>query len=136
MADARSPLAPMNPYPERVSNTFEVDVADDRPGRVGPTRFEEGLATDPSVPGNFVTGISQGYVTAPGRSNHNQNVFEKPAAETMASRLHPGSASWTSAPEFLGAFAGGTSPEAERRFIAVTRSGGSQKRRNEAEVID
>lgn len=134
MADRN--LAPGNPYPERVSNTFEVAVAPDMPGQVGPTRFEEGLGTDPGVPSNFMLGISQGYVTAPGRPNHNANVFEKPAAETMQARLHPGSASWTSAPEFLGAFAGGTSPEAERRFIAVTRSGGSQKRRNEAEVTD
>jgi hypothetical protein len=129
-------LAPQNPYPERVSNTFEVSVAPDAPGQVGPTRFEEGLATDPSVPGNFITGISQGYVTAPGRPNHNQNVYEKPPAETMQSRLHPGSAAWTSAPRFLGSFAGGTSPEAERKFIAVTRSGGKQNGRNEAEVID
>lgn len=136
MADARSPLAPQNPYPERVSNTFEVAVAPDVAGQVGPTRFEEGLATDPSVPSNFVTGISQGYVTPPGRPNHNAPVYEKPAAETMAARLHPGSAAWTSAPEFLGAFAGGTSSEAEKKFISVTRSGGFQRRRNEAEVTD
>lgn len=136
MADAGSPLAPTNPYPERVTNTFEAKVAPSAPGQVGPTRFEEGLATDPGVPSNFLTGISQGYQTAPGRSNHNLNVYEKPANETMAERMHPGSAAWTSAPEFLGAFFGGSSPEAERRFIAVERSGGSQKRRNEAEVTD
>jgi hypothetical protein len=136
MADGASPLAPLNPYPERVSNTFEVGVGASPAGTVGPTRFEEGLATDPSVPGNFMTGIANGYVTAPGRSNHNDNVYEKPAAETMQSRLHPGSAAWTSAPEFLGAFAAGCSPEGERRFIAVTRPGTNQKRRNEAEVTD
>jgi hypothetical protein len=136
MADGASPLAPLNPYPERVSNTFEVGVGASPAGSAGPTRFEEGLATDPSVPGNFMTGIANGYVTAPGRSNHNDNVYEKPAAETMQSRLHPGSAAWTSAPEFLGAFAGGCSPEGERRFIAVTRPGTNQKRRNEAEVTD
>lgn len=136
MADQGSPLAPQNPYPERVTNVFEVGIGDDRAGRVGPTRFEEGLATDPGVPSNFMLGISQGYVTAPGRNNHNANVYEKPPAETMQARLHPGSASWTSAPEFLGAFAGGTSPEGERRFIMVTRPGGLMKRRNEAEIMD
>lgn len=136
MADATSPLAPQNPYPERGVNTFEVTIAPNVGGRVGQTRFEEGLGTDPSVPANFITGISQGYATPPGRPNHNTNVYEKPAAETMQARLHPGSSAWTSAPDFLGAFAGGTSPEAERRFIAVTRTGGSQKRRNEAEVTD
>lgn len=129
-------LAPQNPYPERVTNTFEVGIGDDRSGRVGPTRFEEGLATDPSVPSNFILGIRQGYETAAGRPNHNQNVYEKYPEETMQARLHPGSAAWTSAPHFLGAFAGGTSMEAERRFIQVTRPEAKQYRRNEAEVTD
>ncbi len=136
MADAGSPLAPLNPYPERVTNVFEAKVAPAVAGQVGPTRFEEGLATDPGVPANFLEGIRQGYVTAAGRMNHNANVYEKYPDETMSERMHPGSAAWTSAPEFLGGFAGGTSSEAERRFIAVQLSGGPQKRRNEAEVLD
>ncbi len=136
MADERSPLGPVPRLPERVPNVIEAKVAPNVPGQVGPTRFEEGLATDPSVPSNFVTGISQGYVTAPGRPSRNANVYEKYPAETMAARMHPGSAAWTSAPEFLGAFAGGTSPEAEQRFIACERNGARQQRRNEAEVTD
>lgn len=134
MADAGSPLAPTNPYPERVTNTFEAKVGANGGGTVGPTRFEEGLATDPGVPANFLEGIRQGYQTSPRGTN--MNVYEKWPQETMSERMHPGSAAWTSAPEFLGAFAGGTSAEAERRFVAVQRSGGSQKRRNEAEVTD
>lgn len=136
MADAGSPLAPLNPFPERQGAVYEAKLAPDAPGQVGPTRFEEGLATDPSVPSNFVLGITQGYVTAPGRPNQNANVYEKPAAETLQARMHPGSAAWTSAPEHLAPFANGTSAEAERRFIAVQRSGGIQRRRNEAEVND
>lgn len=136
MADAGSPLAPLNPFPERQGNVYEAKEAPDAPGQVGPTRFEEGLATDPSVPGNFITGITQGYVTKPGRPNLNENVYEKLPAETLQARLHPGSAAWTSAPEYLGPFASGTSAEAERRFIAVMRPEGKQMRRNEAEVTD
>lgn len=135
MADAGSPLAPTNPYPERVTNTFEAKVAPAQAGTVGPTRFEEGLATDPAVPGNFVLGIRQGYETGP-RPNINKNVYEKLPQETMAERMHPGSAAWTSAPLRLGAFAEGTSAEAERRYVAVARSGGKQNARNEAEVTD
>jgi hypothetical protein len=60
MADMGSPLAPTNPFPERQSAVFEAKLAPDAPGQVGPTRFEEGLATDPSVPSNFVLGITSG----------------------------------------------------------------------------
>lgn len=135
--DNGSPLAPTNNgLPERVSNVYEVGVAPAIPGMVGPEYFEEGLATDPSVPQNFVLGIQQGIITAPGRPNHNQNVYEKWPAETMQARQHAGAAAWTEAPEHLGAFAGGSSQEAERRYIQVTRSGGRQERRSPAIVND
>jgi hypothetical protein len=122
--------------PERVGNVYEVKGAPDMAGGRGPLRFEEGLGTAPQIPGEFVHGIMQGYQTAPGRPNHNQNVYEKFADETLQERAHPGSAAWVEAPTYLGAFAGGTSPEAEQRYIQVTRSGGRQERRNAAEVMD
>ena len=129
-------LAPDPTVPERVGNVYEVKGAPDAPGQVGPLRFEEGLGTAPQVPGEFVTGIMQGIQTAPGRPNHNANVYEKLPQETLRERAHPGSAAWVEAPTYLGAFAGGTSPEAELRYIQVTRSGGRQMRRNAAEVQD
>jgi hypothetical protein len=75
------------------------------PGGRGPLRFEEGLATDTDVPNDFQLGVSQGYITAPGRPNHNANVWEKSPAETMKERAHVGSAAWVEAPTFLGEFA-------------------------------
>lgn len=133
---ARSPLAPQDPYPERVSNVYETKVAPNRPGQVGPLRFEEGLGTDTDIPNEFVHGIMQGYVTAPGRPNHNANVYEKYPDETMRERVHVGSSSWVEAPTYLGAFAAGTTAEAEVKYIEVTRDGTRQERRNAAEVLD
>lgn len=127
-------LAPDPRVPERVGNVYEYKGAPDAPGGRGPLRFEEGLGTAAQIPGEFVTGIMQGIRTD--ARGHNMNVYEKSPAETMSERLHPGSAAWVEAPSYLGAFAGGTSPEAERRYIQVTRSGGRQERRNAAEVMD
>jgi hypothetical protein len=129
-------LAPDPQVPERVTNVYEVKGGPDMPGGKGPLRFEEGLGTAPQVPGEFVRGIMQGIQTAPGRPNHNANVYEKYPDETLRERAHPGSAAWVEAPTYLGAFAGGTSQEAELRYIAVTRNGGRQERRNAAEVMD
>jgi hypothetical protein len=99
-------------------------------------RFEEGVATDTDVPNDFVLGIRQGYEQGP-RPNMNQNVFEKPPEETMRDRAHVGSAAWVEAPEYLGAFAGGTSNEAERKFVAVTRGTGLGQKyhRGDAAVV-
>jgi hypothetical protein len=127
-------LAPDPRFPERVGNVYEVKGAPNAPDGRGPLRFEEGLGTAPQIPGEFVTGIMQGIRTD--ARGHNANVYEKSPAETMQERAHPGSAAWVEAPTYLGAFAGGTSPEAERRYIQVTRSGGRQERRNAAEVMD
>lgn len=138
MADPqlRSPLAPVALAPERVPTFYEAKIAPNAPGGRGPLRFEAGTATDTDIPNEFMNGISQGYVTAPGRSNHNANVFEKWPEETIRERTHMGSAAWTSAPTMLGDFAGGAGPEAEQKFVEVDRSGGSYMRRNPAVVID
>jgi hypothetical protein len=138
MADAElsSPMAPVIQVPEKVGTTYEAKMAPNAPGGRGPLRFEEGVATDTDVPNEFMTGLSQGYITAPGRPNHNLPVFIKSAEETMSERAHMGSAAWTSAPSFLQGFSEGAGPEAEVKYIAVDRSGGSYLRVNPATVND
>jgi len=137
MPDMTSPLAPTDPFPERVTNVWEAKMAPNAPGGRGPMRFEEGIATDTDVPNDFVLGLRQGYETS-GRPNHNANVFEKPPGETMRERAHVGSASWVEAPDYLGAFSGGASNEAERAFVAVNRGAGLGQRyhRQDAAVIN
>jgi hypothetical protein len=93
------------------------------------------LATDPNVPGGFLTGARQGYETA-GRDTHNKQVGIKPAAETMQERAHAGSAAWTESPTYLGEFAHGASPVAERRYEQVSRDGGHQGRVAPAVIRD
>jgi hypothetical protein len=132
--DAVSPLAPLDVFPERVTNVFE-EKAGENLARRGPMRFEEGLATDSDVPNDFVRGMMDGYETG-ARPNQNKNVFEQWPEETMKARAHVGSAAWVEAPTYLGEFAGGSSSEAERRFIEVDRSGGRYERRNAAQVQD
>jgi hypothetical protein len=138
MADAElsSPLAPVAVSPERTGTVFEAKIAPNAPGGRGPLRFEEGIATDTDVPDEFTVGLSQGYVTAPGRPNHNQPVFIKTAEEVIRERMHMGSAAWTSAPSFLQGFSEGAGPEAEQKYVAVDRTGGSYLRRNPSTVID
>ena len=134
-AQNTSPLAPTAIPPSQASTFYERKEAANY-ARRGPLRFEEGIATDTSVPNDFIVGVRQGIVPAPGRPNHNANVYEKPAAETMQERAHLGSASWVEAPSFLGAFAQGTSPEAEQRYIQTTVDGSRYERRNPAQVND
>jgi hypothetical protein len=136
MADMSSPLAPGDRFPERVSNVWEAKMAPNAPGGRGPMHFEEGIATDTDVPNDFVLGMRQGYETGP-RPNMNKNVFEKLPAETTQERAHVGSASWVEAPDYLGAFAGGTSNEAERKFIQVNRGAGLGQKwhRQDAAVV-
>lgn len=136
MADIqnRSPLAPTALPPSVQSSVFEVKQAPDMPGGRGPLRFEEGLATDTDIPYEFVNGMRQGYATGP--RGHNANVYIKTAEETMRERVHVGSAAWVEAPTQLGAFAGGSSDEADHNFIQMVQSGGRQQRRNAAQVLD
>jgi len=130
-------LAPAPQFPERISATYEEKIAPSIPGNRGPLRFEEGIGTDTDVPNEFTKGVLQGYVTAPGRPNHNANVYEKFPEETMAERAHVGSASWVEAPTFLGEFAHGAfSQNAEQHYEQVDRSGGRYERIAPAVVTD
>lgn len=129
-------LAPNPQYPERVTSVYERKLGVNA-SRRGPMRFEEGIATDTDVPSDFQLGIMQGYRTAPGRPNHNLNVYEKSAAETMQQRVHVGSSSWVEAPTFLGEFAHGSFNEyAALKYEEVLRSGAHQQRINPAVVDD
>jgi hypothetical protein len=127
-------LSPAPQFEERPAQEY-VAVDTSNPLRRGILRFEEGLNTDTAVPRDFVTGAMQGYRTPAGRPNHNLNVYEKPAKETMQERAHLGSAAWPDAPAFLSDFAHGTTHVAEQRYEAVVRDGRHQQRRA-AEVID
>jgi hypothetical protein len=136
MADLtnNSPLAPTALPPSVQSSVYERKLAPNAPGGRGPLRFEEGIATDTDVPGDFMEGMSDGYATGPG--GHNAAVWYKPAADVMRERAHLGSAAWVEAPSYLGGFAGGASDEGERNYIQVTRSGGKYLRRNPSQVLD
>lgn len=135
MAQNTSPLAPVIGVPETTSTFYEQKTAFNGPRR-GPLRFEEGIGTDTSVPNDFVEGVQDGIIPAPGRPNHNRPVWDQDAAKTMQQRAHLGSSAWVEAPTFLGAFAGGTSPEAEQRFIQTQCDGSRYERRNPAQVTD
>jgi hypothetical protein len=129
-------LAPAPGFPERVSAVYERKIGQNV-GRRGPLRFEEGVATDTDVPNDFETGVMSGYVTAPGRPNHNAKVWIKPPQETMAARAHVGSASWVEAPTFLGEFAHGSFNDyAALKYEMVDRSGGRYERTSPAVVDD
>jgi len=140
MADTRSPIAPSGMYPERPGTAYERKMGPDRAGVVGPLRFEEGLATDTDIPNEYTKGFMQGFVTAPGRPNHNANVYEKWPEETMRERAHVGSAAWVEAPTYLGEFAhGADSVVTEKKYEMVDRSapyGRRYERHNPAEVMD
>ena len=129
-------IAPTPGFPERAGAIYERKFANNV-GRRGPLRFEEGLATDTDIPNDFQLGAMQGYMTAPGRPNHNANVFEKSPEETMKERAHVGSASWVEAPTFLGEFASAAFNEsAGIVYERVDRSGGRYERGNPATVQD
>lgn len=130
-------LAPAPQFPERPGTVYERKVGTTNPARRGPLRFEEGVGTDTDVPTDFNVGVLQGYVTPAGRPNHNQNVFEKPAAETMKERAHVGSAAWVESNDYLSEFAHGSfSDAAEVKFEQVQRNGARQQRTSPAVVND
>lgn len=101
-------MAPNPGFPEKAPTFFDVKGAESIPGNSGPHLFQEGLASDPDIPADFVVGIRQGETPAPGRPNRNANVFIKPPQETMKQRAHAGSASWVEAPTFLREFVQGS----------------------------
>jgi hypothetical protein len=130
-------IAPAPAFPERPGTVYDRKMSAAVPGQRGPLRFEEGVATDTDVPNNFQIGAMQGYGSAPGRMNHNMNVFEKPAEETMAERAHVGSAAWVEAPTVLQEFAGDAfADHGENVFEEVVRSGAHAMRLNPAVVHD
>jgi hypothetical protein len=130
-------LAPVALFPERVGNIYERSIAPSVPGGRGPLRFEEGVATDTDVPNDFVVGMQQGYVSAPGRPNRNIPVWTKYPEETYAQRAHVGSASWVEAPTFLGEFAtGGFQDYGVNQFEMEVRSGGYYRRVNATVTTD
>ena len=134
---ANPTLAPDPMFPERAPQVYERKFSPATPGGRGPLRFEEGVATDTDVPNDFQVGAMQGYVTPPGRINHNQNVYEKYPEETMRERAHVGSAAWVEAPTFLGEFVQGSFTDfAEVRYEEVVRSGARQARINPSVVFD
>lgn len=130
-------IAPAPQFPESPGYTYERKFSAAFPGQRGPLRFEEGLGTDTDIPSEFVHGMSQGFVTPPGRPNHNANVYEKYPEETMRERAHVGSAAWVEAPAYLSEFAHGSfSDYAEVRYEEVIRNGGHQARLNPSVVDD
>jgi hypothetical protein len=134
-------LAPTPTFPERdrgaVNYEAKMAANTDRRGFLS-ERFEEGLATDTDVPNDFQLGVMQGYRTAPGRPNHNMNVFEKWPEETMKQRAHVGSAAWIDSVSMLGDFTHGVNVDANasRRFEEVRRSGGRYERLHGAIVSE
>ena len=130
-------IAPTPQFPEKVGATYERKMSAAQPGLRGPLRFEEGIATDTDVPNDFQLGLDQGYDTPAGRPNHNMNVMEKPADETMRARAHVGSAAWVEAPTYLGEFSQGNFGDHSQVVIEeVVRSGGRYQRLNPAQVAD
>ena len=130
-------IAPTPQFPERPGTSYERKMSPATPGLRGPLRFEEGVATDTDVPNDFQLGLDQGYDTPEGRPNHNVNVMEKYADETMRERAHVGSAAWVEAPTYLGEFAQGNFGDHSTVVIEeVVRNGSRQERMNPASVLD
>jgi len=130
-------LAPAPMFPERTPNTYEVKMSPGQPGLRGPLRFEEGVATDTDVPRDFQVGALNGYLTPPGRMNHNEKVDTKYPDETMQQRAHVGSAAWVEGPTFLQEFMYGSFTDyAEVHYEEVVRNGARQARMSPAVVLD
>jgi hypothetical protein len=129
-------IAPSNIPSERSPQSFQRVMGPNVAQRVGPLRFEEGLATDTDVPDDFQQGMADGYMTGPGSPNHNNVEMQfKHADQTMKERAHVGSASWVDAPSVLREFVGGVT-EPPIVFPDVMRSGGRYERRSPEIVTD
>lgn len=123
-------IAPTPSFPERAPTFYEEKMALSQAGNRGPLRFEEGIATDTDVPDDFIRGMTEAAIPAPGRPNHvNPELQFKHADETLSERAHVGSAAWVDAPTVLGEFAHGSfSGSAEVTYEEVRRSGGRYER--------
>lgn len=84
---------------------YEVAVANNT-SRRGPLRFEEGVATDTDIPYEFGRG-AYGDPAGDGRGRPTMAAMVKSPQETMAERVHMGSASWIEAPSELSEFVQG-----------------------------
>jgi hypothetical protein len=127
-------IAPDNIPSERSPQSFQRTVGPNTPGREGPLRFEEGIATDTDIPTSYTKGILDGYRTGPGSPNHNNPDSQyKHADDVMAERAHVGSASWIEAPSVLREFVQGVT-EPPVTFPDVLRSGGRYERGNASVV--
>lgn len=97
------PLAPVPPLgPERDRSAAYVPDTAQNGRRRGPLRFEEGIATDTDVPGDFRRGA---YVD----TAHPRPMTEhKMPGETMRERAHVGSSTWIDAAAMLQEFVHGS----------------------------
>jgi len=130
-------IAPSPQFPERAPQNYDRKIGTPAPGREGPLRFQEGVATDTDVPTEFQKGALQGYTAAPGRPNRNANVYEKWPEETMRERAHVGSAAWIEAPTFLSEFSSQAfTDHGEVRYEEAIRSGARYQRLNPTVVTD
>jgi hypothetical protein len=130
-------IAPAPQVPEHADYTYDRTMAPAIPGNRGPLRFEEGIATDTDVPSDFVRGMREGAIPAPGSVNHvNPDTLFKHADETMRERAHVGSAAWVEAPTLLGDFAAASGGDGENTYTQIDRSGARLERPNPALVND
>jgi len=133
-------VAPAPMFPEKHSPVFERTMAPSIPGNRGPLRFEEGVATDTDVPGDFSRGAYFDSAPNPARPNDAQANAEgqyKRSYETMRERAHVGSASWVEAPEVLGEFVQGSmAGDGMPQFEYSYNSGGHMNRPNPTVVYD
>lgn len=129
-------IAPVPPFPERSPQFYEEKMAPNMPGQRGPLLFQEGVASDTDIPNDFAWGSADG-ASNPARPNHNNNVYEKSAEQTMQERAHVGSASWIDAPSVLNEFSQGAfSGYGDIHYEAVQNSGMRIQRRNATVVSD
>lgn len=130
-------LAPAPKFPESAPYSYETKIAPGMPGGRGPLRFEEGVATDSDVPGDFQRGMLEGAIPAPGHPNYvNPDTQYKHADETMRERAHVGSAAWVESPTYLGDYAGGAGEGNVIEYVMVDRGQGRHMRGNAAVVTD
>lgn len=130
-------IAPDPQFPERAPYTYEEKMAPALPGNRGPLRFEEGIATDTDVPDDFMRGMQEGAIPAPGAPNHvNPNTLHKTTQETIQERAHVGSAAWVDSPQYLGDFADGAAEGNVVEYPQVDRSGGRYETVNASVIQD